>query len=205
MTSPFQVQRPSGKRILMISSLFLGLLSLTSDPKEISSSLNRWIRQAADLQASAPEQSLAYQQVIAAVEMRTTVETIAEFFAIQASPKGLSEAQIQDLVSKVLARIPIENIRRTLNQLQNPDRVVQVVALKDLKTAVLSPAVSEQPHELALKLLYTKDYSRALNRAYQQGLNARSEILSAKKEKDLSPQVLQQLLEEVTSLTARAR
>lgn len=189
----------------MISSLFLGLLSLTSDPKEISSSLNRWIRQAADLQASAPEQSLAYQQVIAAVEMRTTVETIAEFFAIQASPKGLSEAQIQDLVSKVLARIPIENIRRTLNQLQNPDRVVQVVALKDLKTAVLSPAISEQPHKLALKLLYTKDYSRALNRAYQQGLNARSEILSAKKEKDLSPQVLQQLLEEVTSLTARAR
>jgi hypothetical protein len=205
MTIPFQVQRPSGKRTFMISSLFLSLLSLTSGPEERSSPLNRWIRQAADLQSSAPEQSLAYQQVISAVEMRTALETIAEFFAIEASPKGLSEAQIQDLVSKALARISIESIRRTLRQLQNPDRVVQVLAVKDLKSAILSPAVSEQPQELALKLLYTKDYSRALNRAYQQGVHARSEILSAKKEKDLNPQVLQQLLEEVTTLTARAR
>jgi hypothetical protein len=205
MPIPFQFQRPSGKRTFMISSLFLSLLSLTSGPEETSSPLNRWIRQAADLQSPAPEQSLAYQQVIAAVEMRTNVETIAEFFAIQASPKGLSEAQIQDLVSKVLARISIDTIRRTLNQLQNPDRVVQVLAIKDLKTAVLSPAVSDQPQELALKLLYTKDYSRALHRAYRQGVNARSEILLAKKEKDLNAQVLQQLLEEVTTLTAQAR
>ncbi len=189
----------------MISSIFLGLLSLTSSPEATPSPLNQWIRQAADLQSPAPEQSLAYQQVIAAVEVRTTLENIAELFDIKASSKGLSEKQLEDLSTKVLSRMSIENIRRILSQLRNQDRVVQVLAVKGLLDSTLTPAVSDQPQELALKLLYTKDYARALLRTYQQGINARSEILSAKKEKDLNPQVLQQLLEEVTTLTARAR
>ena len=186
----------------MISSAFVSLILLSSS-LEGTTKINRWIEQAAHPQSDSSIQTIAFQRIIASAEIKSNLDNLATRWDIKVSKQGLSPNQLHELTKKLLSRMPVEEIRRLLIQLQNSDSVIQLMGVKALAGIPPSAPAAELPQELALRLLYNKDYQKALAKSYQQGLQIRSEILAAKKEKDLNAQILQKLVEEVTAVANR--
>lgn len=184
----------------MISGVLLSLFLMTSSD---SYPLQQWIYEAAQRDADPSVQAIAIERVVAVAEIRATIHQMAKNWGLTPPKTGLTTSQIQDLTTKLLSRMPIEEIRKILIQIENPDPVVQLLGVKSLSRLSASDKTSGQPQDLALRLLYTKDYLKILASAYERSFQAQSEVIIAKKQKDLNDQVLQQLLDEINAFAAR--